>query len=499
MSVADHVATYHGEDVRLEEQEGCGRILVAARDFDAGERILLEYPLVHVVADQASPAYSLVQKLHSEGALEFSPVFYWAALCSLTVSELQGARCTAWPTVAAQTQEQILQLHAPEDACNGPSDSIRALAAGIWEPGTGPDLAHLDRLFQSWVYNAFDSSTEDDKREAAVLFFTACMQNHSCGANAAWHLDEENSYILHARRDIEEGDEINVPYLSPADLCLPTSERRAILRATKDFWCGCGRCTARLDSTRVFICPTCRTASVFAENEDEATPSSCSTLPSSSGRRLSCKTCGLLADDVAAPLLAFEAGLHPWARSRSYFYRFQADDEQTAVPDLDGFGGSPDEALRRCADEGLAEGHWIVDVLRAVASETSTSVDARRELLQQRVKTLAAAGSHCLTRLAHVRLKLGESLLEKEDDSDALKEAVSEFDAAASTFATLFGDDHPEHLQASARRGAAARRLAALKARQAAPAAAEGGYGTGRAGVIAAPAVGKRAGGRRGR
>lgn len=51
--VANHVETYHGDSVRVATYEGKGRVLLAEVDFEPGERILLEYPLIEVVEDSS--------------------------------------------------------------------------------------------------------------------------------------------------------------------------------------------------------------------------------------------------------------------------------------------------------------------------------------------------------------------------------------------------------------------------------------------------------------
>ena len=172
------------------------------------------------------------------------------ALCSLTAADAVGANCAPWPTLPAQTQLHALQLHAPEEACEEPSASASAVAAALWLPGEGPDPLLLERLLQVWTHNSFDQGGTDDTAEAGALYFAAAMLSHSCSPNSAWHLDESNSYILHARCAIEEGEEVTIPYLSLADLCLPTPDRQELLSSSKGFLCRCERCVQPFDSTR---------------------------------------------------------------------------------------------------------------------------------------------------------------------------------------------------------------------------------------------------------
>ncbi|CAK0870084.1 unnamed protein product, partial [Prorocentrum cordatum] len=252
-----HVQAYHGDTVLVSAAEGKGRILLAACEFEPGQRILLEYPLVQVAVNRSEAAYAELIRMQEEGALEFAPFFYWAALCSLTDKEIACARCQAWPSVPSQTQAQALRLHAPEESCQVPSAPVLSIVERMWEPEAGPDPLRLERLLQVWIHNSFDQGSADDALEAGAMYLAASMMSHSCNANAAWHLDEADSFMLHARGWIEQGDEITIPYLGPFDLCLPTCDRRAILSATKGFLCRCERCAAPLDAARSFTPRPC--------------------------------------------------------------------------------------------------------------------------------------------------------------------------------------------------------------------------------------------------
>ncbi|CAK0870085.1 unnamed protein product, partial [Prorocentrum cordatum] len=295
-----HVQAYHGDTVLVSAAEGKGRILLAACEFEPGQRILLEYPLVQVAVNRSEAAYAELIRMQEEGALEFAPFFYWAALCSLTDKEIACARCQAWPSVPSQTQAQALRLHAPEESCQVPSAPVLSIVERMWEPEAGPDPLRLERLLQVWIHNSFDQGSADDALEAGAMYLAASMMSHSCNANAAWHLDEADSFMLHARGWIEQGDEITIPYLGPFDLCLPTCDRRAILSATKGFLCRCERCAAPLDAARSFTCPRSGGAA----------------YASTDGASLVSEACGVLSEEEAAPLLGAEASLRPWARGR---------------------------------------------------------------------------------------------------------------------------------------------------------------------------------------
>eukprot|EP00928_Gymnodinium_smaydae_P046446 TRINITY_DN30943_c0_g1_i2.p1 TRINITY_DN30943_c0_g1~~TRINITY_DN30943_c0_g1_i2.p1 ORF type:complete len:516 (-),score=112.79 TRINITY_DN30943_c0_g1_i2:57-1604(-) len=482
--VAQHVETYHGDDVRVAAVEGKGRVLLAARDFEAGERVLLEFPLVQVSGDGSCgevPTLELLSRLRSEGALEYPPFFYLAALCSLTSADVAGTTGATWPTVPLQTREQICELHVPEEDCLRPSRSVESLVAALWPAEAGPDKLLLERLLQVWVYNSFDSSADGNGAPAGVVYFCASMMSHSCSPNAAWHLDDSNSFILHARSSIEEGEEITIPYLGPADLCLPIVDRRDALEATKGFRCGCPRCLTKLDPSRAFDCPRCQGAGLalpVAEpsSDEEAT--------------LVCRTCGALSTQEVADAFAAEASLRPWARTRLEHIASTPAAPATATDGASSPFDSATAALTNARKSGLAASHWIVDELRAAAaSESPVVVDDqplgpeelcrhRCELLRQRVATHEAAGPHTVTRCARLRLELASALRSlrgvqtrgASEDRLLMEEEMRELQAAADTFAILFGDDHPEHREALELRNRAARRKVSVRS---APAATE--------------------------
>mmetsp|Transcript_130269 Transcript_130269/g.416591 ORF Transcript_130269/g.416591 Transcript_130269/m.416591 type:complete len:499 (+) Transcript_130269:306-1802(+) len=440
--IGEHVATYHGDDVTVSEAEGKGRILLAANELEPGERIMLEYPLVEVVANKAAPAYVILTRLLEEGHLVAAPLlFYWSALCTLTAHEVKGAKCAAWPTISLGTQLQALELHAPSASCETPTKSTQAVAAALWPEGEGPNLARFERILQVWIYNSFDQSDGDGSVGAGGVYLAASMLSHSCAPNAAWHLDEANNFNLHARADIEEGQEVTIPYLSIADLCLPIPDRRAHLQSSKDFWCSCERCTAGVDDTRVFMCPRCG---------GNACASSSSPEGGSTGSDASivCGKCGSLTAAEAEPLFTAEAQLCRWARARPRFRNKRSE--------VEGDARSAVEVLGAAESVGLLGMHWAVDEARMAVAEEAPEEECRMlRLRAQAYKSVPFA----LAKYARLSLNLGRALACKGAEEEALREAVEWFSRAASVLLTLFGDDDPEHQEAAKLREGAMKQL----------------------------------------
>eukprot|EP00913_Durusdinium_trenchii_P034121 g31936.t1 len=227
-------------------------------------------------------------------------------------------------------------------------------------------VSECQAAWQVWIYNSFDLS--EDGKEAGVIFLASAMMSHSCAPNAAWHLDENNSYILHARSPIEQEQEITISYLSPDELMLPSSLRRQLLESTKGFRCSCSRCLEPLDVARAFLCTCGAEALAHAEPGE---------LPDGQWEELVCNSCGPRSD--LARGLALEARLLPWARSFPDFSTLAKVRETAVSADLE----VPSKLLFQ-AESLLGDRHWILDALRhAVATaEPQRAV----ELLSQRLE-----------------------------------------------------------------------------------------------------------------
>eukprot|EP00747_Dinoflagellata_sp_TGD_P111427 gnl/TRDRNA2_/TRDRNA2_171221_c2_seq1.p1 gnl/TRDRNA2_/TRDRNA2_171221_c2~~gnl/TRDRNA2_/TRDRNA2_171221_c2_seq1.p1 ORF type:complete len:162 (+),score=30.65 gnl/TRDRNA2_/TRDRNA2_171221_c2_seq1:67-552(+) len=118
------------------------------------------------------------------------------------------------------------------------------------------------------------------------------------------------------------------------------------------------------------------------------------------------------------------------------------------------------EQLQSVKDAGLADTHWIVDVLRAAVAVQTPALAC--EMLRARIAANGPSHAHAVTKCARLRLALGEALCAK-GDSDSLREAVEVYADAAETLAQLFGDDHPEHHEAASLCRMTARKIASLE------------------------------------
>ena len=79
-----------------------------------------------------------------------------------------------------------------------------------------------------------------------LLFERLSRINHSCSPNMARE-NEGDSAFLFALKDVQNGEELTISYLSDAALEMSTDKRRAEVKAKFNFWCACDLCG--MDST----------------------------------------------------------------------------------------------------------------------------------------------------------------------------------------------------------------------------------------------------------
>ena len=87
-----------------------------------------------------------------------------------------------------------------------------------------------------------------DGYEGAIVYDIVSRLNHSCAPNLAStgargiHGFADATAEVAALRDVAEGEELFISYLTEDDLEKPTSARRALLQSKYNFMCGCERC-----------------------------------------------------------------------------------------------------------------------------------------------------------------------------------------------------------------------------------------------------------------
>ena len=98
------------------------------------------------------------------------------------------------------------------------------------------DIEALQRLYLKLRFNAFPIDG------GLALFRNASALNHACAPNASLSFCQGQLSVV-LGRDLKEGAEVRISYLSPRALLAPAKARRAALHTGFLFRCGCLRCT----------------------------------------------------------------------------------------------------------------------------------------------------------------------------------------------------------------------------------------------------------------
>ena len=99
------------------------------------------------------------------------------------------------------------------------------------------DVEALQRLYLKLRFNAFPIDG------GLAVFRDASALNHDCAPNASLSFCQGQLSVV-LGRDLEEGEEVRISYLSPRALLAPAKARRAALHTGFLFRCGCLRCTS---------------------------------------------------------------------------------------------------------------------------------------------------------------------------------------------------------------------------------------------------------------
>eukprot|EP00913_Durusdinium_trenchii_P014998 g14068.t1 len=248
--------------VTCELSSSKGRILRSCCSFKQGDLIFQEPPLHIVEAEKSNEAF-LVDRA-------YQPLWYWAALCSLTSEELP--QTTALQPVSPEQQRRLLCLyHEPITEASAP---VLALAEELHLP----NALKVEELLRCWILNCFEAAAagrggglrlgheHSDEPEGYSAYFVSSFMSHSCKPNAIWHEGPDAVHVVRARLDIEEGDEICISYLSEEMLMDCALQRKRALKKTKLFLCTCERCEGpdgTMDSSRGFRCPYCGACGIY--------------------------------------------------------------------------------------------------------------------------------------------------------------------------------------------------------------------------------------------
>ena len=203
----------------IREKEGRGRGLVAARNIKTGEVILQDNAVITVSgeADTWEAGQQIreqVERMGEEDRREFYQLTRMQKLLDISDSFLSAA---------------------------GDDKDNRAKA----------ELVSLYKEETAIFFNNDISSGGGSKS----LYLSLALLNHSCQANSCWGGTREGRGLeLRAVREVLEGEELTVNYISVEGRYSDTMERRDRLRAGWDFLCDCQLCrTGEEDDTKLEV------------------------------------------------------------------------------------------------------------------------------------------------------------------------------------------------------------------------------------------------------
>lgn len=441
------LSTHHGK-LACELTPAKGRILSSKQHFKQGDVILEESPL-HVVAEETgNEAFRTVRSLCKKHATSFEhePLWYWAALCSLTEEQAcPGPTKGSFHSVNPDTQRKLLCLY--HDPVAEPSCAAKMLVQ-VFRLSVAPIV--LEELIQAWILNCFDHS---DEPQGYAAYFGASFMSHSCLPNAIWHFAEgtsaEDTFVLRARQDIAPADEICISYLPEEGLLKSALVRKKELQSTKRFLCTCQRCGPGgidVDRCRGFRCPHCGLGTVFHP----------APLRGNSLSGAACPSCGKAVGHFEKRLLEAESWLSKRVKLLGNRCNKTGINHVLKEPEAQ-------QLLRVVGDSetgSIGPQHWLCDTVWALLADwyeqTGREEDARRmmrlRVAYQRDAYVGLNGQLGWTLeaqagmlLQHLGLEPGHRSphdLDEESVKCIAAQALPMFDEAVRILRTMFGDRH---------------------------------------------------------
>ena len=208
-----------------------GRVLIATKDYNVGDIVMKEKPLVvynnlieliHKVIQMNDQEKDLFYDMHHRDFQDNPPIF---DECKNVMNEL-------------------LDMFNSND-----------LHVFLNKSGISIDTAHKILMISNFnAHNfigsnsSYNESSNLDEPKRTALFYLGSKVAHSCEPNCSYTskivnstIDGDNDVLVYsAIKPIKAGDILSFSYINPR---LSTVERRAILRREKDFFCECCKCS----------------------------------------------------------------------------------------------------------------------------------------------------------------------------------------------------------------------------------------------------------------
>ncbi|CAG8711536.1 4821_t:CDS:2 [Racocetra persica] len=220
-----------------------GFALFATRDFQKGEILLSEKPLIvsQTLTSKRDKAFAYTYDIDLDVFSTFKAFFDSSIeiqniiLNNFYLPSTPELMDTAWSQVGSTRLDRII------DICQ---KHIRE-----W---SDVNRDTFKRVFLVFTFNSHAFGSDN----SPAIFAIGSKMNHSCEANTFYQSIDNQVGIHTVAKKIRKGDQITTNYLGK-DTIFSTNSRQKILQKTKLFQCDCSRCTEKLDISRGLPCPNC--------------------------------------------------------------------------------------------------------------------------------------------------------------------------------------------------------------------------------------------------
>lgn len=202
---------------------GCGRELVATKDFQPGDLILYETPLL-VFGDRKA----LVKRLGQLEPAERDELFDMQGLSHPSEAGLEACRAVM-ERLWTEAEVYYRLFYGEDNQGHLLSGGVPVRVEDIF---SALSIAHL---------NAHSFHPSDQEPDRAAIFPVSAKIAHSCLPNSSYTVTE-SGLEYYAVSHISVGESITASYLDSDVLISSTEKRRARLARSKDFFCLCVKC-----------------------------------------------------------------------------------------------------------------------------------------------------------------------------------------------------------------------------------------------------------------
>ncbi|KAF0404148.1 SET domain-containing protein [Gigaspora margarita] len=218
-----------------------GLALFATRDFQKGEILLSEKPLIvsRTLTSKRDKAFAYTYDIDLEVFSTFKAFFDSSTevqshiLNNFYLPSTQESMDVAWSQVGSICLDRII------DVCQKHIQAWSNINRDIFK-----------KVFLVFTFNSHAFGSDN----SPAIFAIGSKMNHSCEANTFYQSIDNQVGIHTVAKEIRKGDQITTNYLGK-DTIFSTGTRQKILQRTKLFQCDCPRCTEKLDISRGLPCP----------------------------------------------------------------------------------------------------------------------------------------------------------------------------------------------------------------------------------------------------